>query len=499
MGLRARKAVGNVALAVVVGGVAGGGFYAYRKYGSLNPYAGFKRQAAHDPTTQILVNGVRMRRYENGKLVASAEANRMTVSPGAAQLRMNHIKNGMVQSPQGKMQFAAGTGVLQPNLKTVDLANGVRVKGTDFDIATAQANLNGRIGELSVPTPLKGTFMGAQLTAAKLVHRMNTDFTRIDHPEAIGPLPPAAVAGMPVQVQSKVWHFTGEWVTHGSDDKKVTDPAVKRLDIAENGWASDGEMVITAPHLTHDGKTEIVVATGDGKTRATYHSAKADIVADKVTIYQKEKRAFCTGHVLVYVRPKSEWDKPLHIDEDDRGPLVPDIPASMVPKMVIDKNGDLSPAEKDKIDQIRSGKNLRDFPMQMAADEVTYWYKEGERHAIAKNGSPTAFQKFDDGRWRQVWAPEAHYDGEKDMLDLIGPTSKREVHLKNSIEDVTDCFTAKLSTKEDQTEEDQYVQMKSPKGHIMDFNSDKPGANAAAKGGAPTGKPAGAPPAKPEG
>ncbi len=480
-----RRAMGSTAMALAVIAGVGGGVIAWRKYGGLNPYANLDRKRPHDPTTEILVSGVKMRRYEGGKLVASAQADRMRVAAGASTLTLDHIKNGTLQTPQGPMQFAAGTGVLQPNLKNVELSNGIRVKGnggTDFDIQSARASLNGRIGEISVPTPLKGTIMGGTLTAASLVRRMNTDYMRIAKPTYIGPLPKAV--GAPAEIQSKVWSFTGEEVTkeHG-------------LNNAKDGWASDGDMVITAPKLTHDPKTEVVTATSEGNVRATYRSAKADIVADKVVIYQNEKKAVCTGHVLVYVRPKKEWDKPLRINDEDRGPLVPDIPPSLMAKM--SEGGTLSQAEKDKVTELRSGKNLRDYPLQMAAEEVTYWYKEGERHAIAKQGNPTAFQKFDDGRWRQAWAPEAHYDGEKDMLDLIGSMDKREVHMKNSVADNNDCFKAKLSTKEDQTEDDEYVYMLKPKGKGIDFDADKPATSATGtKPAAATGtKPAGAPPA----
>lgn len=492
-----RKAMGSSAVALAVVAMAAGSYVAWRKYGGLNPYAGLGRKLPHDPTTEILVSGVQMKHYEGGKLTASAQADRMRVAAGANRLTLDHVKNGTLQTPQGPMQFAAGMGVLQPNLKTVDLSNGIRVKGrggVDFDVQSERATLNGRIGEINVPTPLKGTIMGGQLTAASLVRRMGSgvDYARMTLPTWTGSLP--RTAGMPKEMQSdKVWHFTGDETTVGSEDPKVTDPALKRLRHAVNGWASDGEMVITAPFLTEDPKTEIVTATSGGGVRATYHSAKADIVADKVVIYQQEHKAFCTGHVLVYVRAKKEWDKPLQINDEDRGPLVPDIPPSMMAKM--GQGSELSQAEKDKIQELRSGKNLRDYPMQMAAEEVTYWYKEGERHAIAKGGNPTAFQKFDDGRWRQAWAPEAHYDGEKDMLDLIGSMDKREVHMKNSVADNNDCYKAKLSTKEDQTEDDEYVYMYKPKGHGIDFDADKSGANAAASKSAPGAKPATNPPA----
>ena len=461
-----RKAARTAITGALLLGGAAGGYVAWRRYGGVDPYKAFVASRKPDPTTEIVAKGVRLRQYEKGKLVGGAEAKILTAGQNRNLLKLKGIKNGFVKGPTGTLQFAAGEGVLHPNTRSADLSGLVRVKGTDFDVQTSSAALDGRLSEMRALSPLKGTIGGGAFSAQSMVHRANTDYTRITRPIWIGKLPKAAQ--VPSVSKDKTWHFTGEDVVIRGTVETATD-----------AYASDETMVITAPKVTQDTKTKVVTATGDATARATYHSSKADIVADKVVIYRDEKRAVCTGRVLVYVRPKSEWDKPLKVDESERGPLVPDIPAATLAKM--GQGGALSKQEKAKIDELRSTKNLRAYPMQMAAAEVTYWYKEGERRAVAKGGNPTAYQSFDDGRWRQAWAPEARYDGEKDILDLVGGKSKREVHLQNSIEDVTDCFLAKMSTKEDQTEEDQYLSMKSPQGRGIDFDADKPKKDAPAK------------------
>ena len=464
----ARKAVVTGA----VMGLVGGGYLAWRRYGGVDPYTAFTKGGhTADPTQEIKAKGVKIRQYVDGKLVGETDAKSLTVGQDRNRLTLRGIKNGKTKGPNGPMQFAAKKGILNPNLRTADLSGGVRVKGTDFDVTSSVATLNGKLGVIDVPTPLKGTIKDMQFSAASLTHRMNTDYTKIVRPLVVGKLPKGL--GMPGMQASKVWAFTGDDVTNEKGQQR-----------AENGWASDGDLVITAPHLARDPKTDVVTATSEGGTRVTYRSAKADVVADKVVIDQKAKVAFCTGHVLVYVRPKGEWDKPLDTKTVTLGPLVPDIPASLTP--TLGKDGTLSDDEKAKIEALRSTKNLRDYPMQLSAEEVTYWYKEGERHMIAKKGRPTAFQRFEDGRWRQAWAPEARYDGEKDMLNLVGGTSKREVHLENSVADVNDCFLAKMSTKEDQTEDTEYLWMKSPKGKGIDFDADKPKKETPAK--PPAGK-----------
>ena len=444
----------------LVMGVAGGAYLAYRRYSGVDPYTVFKKPGhVSDPTQEISAKGVKIRQYVNGKLVGETDAKTLKVGQDRNRLTLGGIKNGKTKGPNGPMQFAAGRGVLNPNARTAELSGGVRVKGgTEFDITSNLAALDGRLGVIKVPTPLKGQIKGADFSAASFVHQMNTNTTKIVQPLLVGKLPKGAgVPGVPGVQASKVWRFYADEST-SDDDSQVGDDA----------WASSDDLVITAPHLVRDVKTEVVTATSKGGTRVTYHSAKADFVADKVVVYQKEQRAVCTGHVLVYVRPKKDWDKPIDTKTITLGPIVPDLPTSLTP--TLGKDGTLSDEERAKIEAVRSSKNLRDYPMQLAAEEVTYWYKEGERHMVAKKGRPTAFQRFDNGEWRQAWAPEARYDGEKEMLDLIGGTSKREVHVENSKTDVTDSFLAKIDTKEGKN----WMSSKGMKVKGIDFEADRP-------------------------
>ncbi len=481
-----RKTMGNAALLALLVALGGGAVQVYRKYGSLNPYGNLGHAHTADPMAEVTAKGVRVREYHDGKLVTQADADRLTMAQGGNRIVLDHVRNGVSKTPQGPVSFAGGKGVLNPLTKTVEVSQGVRVKGGDFDISSSAATLNGRTGEVNVPRPLEGTIGGGKLTAASMFHTNNTNFTRIKLPVWQGAV---TAQDAPTPMKNKRWRFTGDEVTNGTDDaKKAKDPVERRMRHAVDGWATDGEMVITSPSMMEDPETGVVTATGGKDARVTYHSAKADIVADKVVVYQKEHRAVCTGRVIMYVRSKAEWDKPLDVDKVALGPLVPDIPAALMAKMK--STEPLSQADKDKISELRSSKNLRDYPMQMAAEEVTYWYQEGERRAVAKGGTPTAFQRLDDGRWRQAWAPTANYDGEKDMLDLVGPLSKREVHMKNAIGDISDCFLAKMSTAEDSD----YAWMKKPNGQGIDFDADQP---AGTNSGLAASKPAsGTPPVK---
>ena len=449
----ATKAMRSTALALVAGSAVVAVGLAWKRYGRLDPYSSVtKKSRPSNPATSIQAGDVTIRHYENGKLVAKADAKGLTMDQSRSGIVLDKIKNGLMQTKQGPMQFAAGTGVLRPDLKMVDVSNGVRVKGADFDVTSSMASINGRKGELVVPKSLFGKIAGkGDFNASSLVHRPNTSYTLIKDPHYRGKLPDSVE--LPAARQDRVWDMKGDTAEQKGTQWVYTDAR-----------ASDGEVIVMAPTIEQNTKTDVITATG----RATYRSAKADMIADKVVVYRKEGRAEFFGNVVMLVRPKRDWEKPLPKDEEGLKPLAVNLPGEPAQGP--------SPAEKQRDEDLRSGKTIRDYPLNMKADTMTYWYRKGQRHGIAKGSDATAYQKFEDGRWwRQVTAPEAHYDAEKDMLDLLGDTSKRQVRMKNSIGDDVQAIAATMSTKEDQTEDDEYKKFKSPSGKVVDRgDSDDP-------------------------
>lgn len=443
------KLIRNGAMALVLGGGVAGTGFVWKKYGGLDPYSGLKKGHTKDPSATVQASSVEIRHYAKGKLVAKADAKHLSIDQDHNGIMLNGIKNGVMETQHGPMQFAAGAGVVRPGMRRVDVSSGVRVKGTDFDIQSSTATINGLKGELTVPQTLTGRIKGGDFVGSSLVHRPNTEYTLVKDPHWTGKLPQTPDA--PAQSTNRVWDLKGDsWEQHGNNI------------VYENARAADGEVIVMAPKIEQNRKTDVIVATG----RATYRSAKADLVADKVIIYRKESRAEFIGNVVMLVRPKKDWDKPLPTDD-----VVKPLSVKLPPEL--EKGGQepapISPAEKQRDDDIRSGKTLRDYPMNLKSDTVTYWYKKGERHAIAKGSDAVAYQEFEDGRWwRRVTAPEARYNGETEMLDLVGDPTKFQVHMKNSIGDDFHANKGTLSAKEEQTEEDEYSKFGKSYGKFAD-------------------------------
>lgn len=458
-----RKAIQNVALALVVGGAGTGVALAWRRYGGVDPYGGIKKPPV-DNGAAFTASGVKVRQYKDGKLVATANAASMSMPADRNSLNLQKITKGSMQTTKGKVGFEAGTGVMRPNLKMVDVSNGVSIRGTGFDFKTSQASIDGKQGQITMPKPLGGHIGDGQFTAASLVYAPNSDYASLNKVVWRGH-PPKGMDVPGATPQSRTWNMVAENVTSKNGTRTGLDAR-----------AEDGEMIVMAPKVVQDVKTDVLTATG----RATYRSAKADIVADKVVVYRREKRAVFTGNVVMLLRPKKDWDKPLPKNDepakkdDGAKPLSPKLPPELAAKGGPSEDP-ISPQEKQRDEALRSGKTLHDYPTNLKAEEVTYWYGEGNRHAIAKGGDPTALQTFDDGRWREMKAPEAHYDGEKELLDLLSEGPKIQVKYKNSIGDWGTANWMQMSTKEDATEDDENITSRKANIHYIDRDgSDDP-------------------------
>lgn len=452
MNATAKNAIRNVALTLAVAAAGTGAAVAWKRYGRLDPYSSLakKGKRPYDPSAAIQAKDVRIKHYSNGKLIASALADRLTVGQDHRGLILKGITQGIAQTSRGPMRFEAESGILQPQARTVSVSGSVHVKGADFDVKTQQAMIDGRKGELQVPTPLKGRIKGGDFVAGELVYRPNTDYLRIREAAWRGRLPQDPE--VPAAQRGRTWDMA-----FAESERKG------RIETYSEARAEDGEVIVMAPKLVRDIRTDVLTATG----RATYRSAKADVIADKIVVYRKEGRAVCTGNVVMLVRAKKDWEKPLSQlgKDDDAKPLSPAVPASLAKKGTT--GDEISPEEKERDKALRSGKTLNDYPMNLKAEEVTYWYRKGERRAVAKGGDPTAYQRFDDGRWREAKAVQANYDGEKDLLDLLSDGTKRQVKMKNSIGDTVDAIWLQVSTKEDQTEDDEYMKSKSAIVHYV--------------------------------
>src|SRR6185436_7978450 len=94
-----------------------------------------------------------------------------------------------------------------------------------------------------------------------------------------------------------------------------------------------------------------------------------------------------------------------------------------------------------------SGKTLRKYPVVITCTKVEYFYAKGKKRAIM-TGSPKARQELRAGSWREITAPTAIYEEEKELLTLKSGEGGRDVRLKNSAGDDLVAESLAISTVE---------------------------------------------------
>ncbi|HZH99426.1 MAG TPA: hypothetical protein VEX38_10685, partial [Fimbriimonadaceae bacterium] len=232
-------------------------------------------------------------------------------------------------------------------------------------------------------------------------------------------------------------------------------------EIYTNGSASDGEIMVKAPRIEREKKTDVITATG----KVYYFSEKANIVCDKAVIYQKEKRAVLTGNVRMLVKPKDQEK----LDFTEVAPFEPLVPNKVLNDRPAPPPSAQAQQEKDLDDELRSSKTVRKYPVKVQAARVEYWYAKGQRKATI-TGNPQARQELAGGRWRHIWTHQAFYDGEKETLRLVSDKDKRDTRMKNSIEDDLVAQAVTISTRE----EDEDYEVEKPKGFVHTDPQDDP-------------------------
>jgi lipopolysaccharide export system protein LptA len=453
--------VRNVALTVAAGCLCYGGYIYLVRFGNLDPFKGLKRTNPLG-SAALRIEKVKVHAYNKGKLQLSADLDKMDVATDKNSFDLQGVRNGLYYGDGRKVSFAGQQGNWNGSTQKLTLFGGVRAASTDFDLQTSAADFERKPEKLQVPLPVSGRFYGGFIEAANLNYDMRTKDLRtgpIDwqgKPEGVGQETGETVTPRTWTIKS------GPFSQHG-----ITQTF-------EDARATDGEVLVFAPHVERDTKTDVLTATG----RVTYFSGKSDVIADKVVIYRKEKRAVFTGHVDMLVKPKKDQDQP---PKEEKVPTVTREDQEVKPDLTPRK---VDEASKQKDDDLRSGKTLRDYPLSITADEITYWYKKGNRHAVIK-GAPVSDQHFPDGRWRKGWAHDALYDGEKDTLLLQSLEGEKDARMRNSIGDLYKGTWLEVSTKDDQPEGEEEVKGEGVEAFLVDRSGEdtrepkKPGAGSA--------------------
>lgn len=371
----------------------------------------------------IILSSTEFVAWDKERKAAQATAHSMVMAKDRSSLTLNRVTGGRLFPEKGDpLQFSTQTATYEMYRRRLASTSPTTLTSKDFSLQTASFTWDERGKSLVAPGKVTGRLGDGQLRAYNL---------RIDLAKNSLRAGPVAWAGTIQDAKApggrRRWEFRG-------DDIQVNG----ELRVYVNGRATDGEIILKAPRIEHNTRTDVVMASGGVK----YWGQEANISAPRVVAYRRESRVVASGGVSMLL--KAEKDKGLKEEE------IPDIPALEPDKASDGKPITQAAAEEDQKrldEEVRSSGNLRKFPTAIRAAEITYWYREGERRAVVK-GAPQARQEMEGSRWRMVWGDNALYDGEGDWLTLKSRPSQKDARLRASTGDDFRAEEFRVSTKE---------------------------------------------------
>jgi len=452
--IKRRKAIGrNVFLGAAIV-IAAPVVYNYLvDFVRSDPFVGLYKKSANQPDESIGIrmDAVELRDFKGAKLVSSAFADRVDVRKDRQVATLYGVKNGLYNGEKEPIRYSAANAVWNFQLKQVSVNQNVTVKNKDFDLKATGLTFDDKTSLMRIHGDISGKLYQGDFVASTLVYNMQTGAADAGPVEWQGEL--ALSAQDEDKGKPRKWDIkSSHWKSLGSD---------ANIFLYENATASDGDLIIVAPKVQQNKKTDVLTAEGG----IEYYSGKSDIKADKCVIYRKEKRVVMSGHVFMYVKPKAQENDPPKIEKfPEFKPVTPD-------KVVAPQSATQLTQEERKAneEELRSSKNLRDFPLVVVSDQIEYWYGKGSRHAVV-TGNPQGRQAMTAGKWRHIWAHHAFYDGEKETLKLFSSENKKEALMKNSVNDEMQAIDILVSTKEG----DDSIEGTEAEGHIYSSDDDIP-------------------------
>ena len=432
----------NLGLLALTGGL---GFYAYqglKDVARTDPFSALRPRKGGGTADDVLVQlkDVKLRHFKGGKLTTEAVADSVDVNKDRVSFAMTGVHDGKSQTNRGPVRFSAKSANWNSAIRMLAMNDRARVAGKGFDITAPTLTIDDQRKLISVPEA-SGKFGSGIARVEKFQYHMPSGAWKSGPGRFIGSianLPQGAAqvgTDLPVGAKSNTkWDISMQSLGDTGGDEKIQS--------FNDATATDGEVLIKAPKVILDRKTDVLTATG----RVFYYSAKANLVADKIVVYRREKRAVLTGNVFLLAKPKEEVlnYKPT---EEELPPFKPMVPDEVKANRPAAPESGPSPDEKKLDDKLRDGGSLREYPLIVTGNEVEYWYRKGERRATIR-GNPQARQDIPGGRWRHVWSYEAYYDGEKESLRAVSKAGERTVRIKNSLGDDLTGLSVTLSTKE---------------------------------------------------
>lgn len=425
-----KQKVGSALGVLALGLVLAGSTWLVQRILSGDPLAEFRPRAigasGEEPATVVIENTT-LEAFDGARPVIQAQAARLEITRDRQIYRAIQLRNGKVfDGDKLAFEFEAGRGVWNDVSKFLSLQEAIRIRNADMDLSLSRLEFDQKANQLRSLDPLRGQLFRGKVAARTLQLDLRTRQWQIEGISWQG-RPPQQTEGVPIPAKEE-WIFEAQSAS-GESDRSMTYLQAK---------ATSTDVHIRADKIERFLETgtnrEVLVATGNVR----YFSPDANLICDKVTVFRRERRAILEGRVTMLIKPEQEAGLRVEPLEPMR-PLVPEEIASARPG---------PPPTNPSDDELRRTDNRRKYPVRVLAERIEYFYAEGQRRALI-SGSPQARQELPGGRWRMIWAPRAEWDGENEILRLLGDRSKQQVRMMQSNGDRARADVFGISTARD--------------------------------------------------
>lgn len=396
----------------------------------IDPFANLKRTAKQvDPNLGVRLEGASIESYEGEKLKTKAQVDRMDVRQDRQHYDLFGVHNGTFFGNNGAIKFDTPRASWNVAAHQMEAPFGGHIKSKDADLQASKLEFKSDTGMVSIGGTVTGMLNGGKIDAKSVHYNVNNGAFKSGPARWSGKFALSSEEAAQ-NANDRVWDVDGDTTEIDGDIVTLT-----------NGRATDGAIIVLADKIVKNRKTEVVTATGNVR----YFSSKTNMTCDSAVIERKDKKATMSGHVQMLVKAKEKQDT--LSDKEGIPPYRPIVPDEIAKSRPTDPGGDRTEEQKKLDDEIRSSKNIHDYPTMCYADKVVYWYAKGNRHAEI-SGTPQARQELRDQAWRQVWTYMAYYDGEKDTLRMVSTPGVKDTRVIDSIGDDGVADEVTVSTKE---------------------------------------------------
>lgn len=399
-----------------------GGYFSVAKLVKTDVLAPYRPENTQFPFGEgVIIKGFELKSYRGAELVAQAQVDEATIRNDRSLIELNGVHDGVFyEDKTGNFHFSATKATYGTYSKAILADSDVRVWNKNVDLKAEGFTYDHTSKQVTVKGSVTGKLGDGDVKCEKVVIDLGTSELRTGRAEWVGDLQVEGGAKTSWKISAGTTKMNGSVVIYGE------------------ARGEDKETIVSCDTMTYDRKADIVTSSGN----VQYFGREANITCAKAVIERKPGKATLTGKVAMLVKAKVTAPK-----EEQIPPFTPKVPPAVKETR---PEADTTPAQDAKAEQeeqVRTSKNLREYPIAISSERIEYWYRKGSRKALV-TGKPFARQQLPDLAWRELYADKAEWNGETERLILLTVGKERGVRLLNSLGDDMMALRVETSTKE---------------------------------------------------